>query len=118
MAKNKFCCNSRVIHENIVEKVESQMLSDEQFFAIEKYFKALGDRTRIRIVWALCKHEMCVCDLANLLSMSVSSISHQLRELKINNLIKYRRDGKTIYYSLCDQHVFNFIENAVEHIME
>lgn len=118
MSRNKYCCDCGTIHAELVEHVKTEMLEDKEFDTVEKYFKALGDRTRIRIVWALFNHEMCVCDLSNLLSMSISSISHQLRELKLCKLIKSRRDGKTIYYSLFDRHVENFVNNALEHIME
>lgn len=118
MSKNKYCCDCNVIHGEVVENVKNNMLSDEDFAQISNYFKALGDNTRIRIIWALYNSEMCVCDLSNLLSMSISSISHQLRELKINKLIKARRNGKTIYYSLMDEHIKNFVKNALEHISE
>lgn len=118
MSKNKYCCDCNVIHGEVVENVKNNMLSSEDFAQISNYFKALGDNTRIRIIWALYNSEMCVCDLSNLLSMSISSISHQLRELKINKLIKARRNGKTIYYSLMDEHIKNFVKNALEHISE
>lgn len=118
MSKNKYCCDCDVVHCDVLNKVQNKMLNDNQFLRIKKYFKALGDGTRIRIVWALFNSEMCVCDLSNLLSMSKSAISHQLRELKINNLIKAKRSGKNIYYSLYDKHVKSFVQNALEHIME
>ena len=118
MSKNKYCCDCDVVHCDVLQKVKSEMLDKTQFLQIEKYFKALGDSTRIRIVWALFNHEMCVCDLSNLLSMSKSAVSHQLRELKLNNLIKAERCGKNIYYSLYDKHVKSFVKNALEHIME
>ncbi len=118
MSKNKYCCDCDIVHIEVLDRVKSNMLDENQFSQIEKYFKALGDSTRIRIVWALFNHEMCVCDLSNLLSMSKSAVSHQLRELKFNNLIKAQRNGKNIFYSLYDNHVKSFVKNALEHIME
>lgn len=118
MSRNKYCCDCNMLHEDVVKSVKSNMLSVEDFSQISRYFKALGDSTRIRIIWALYNSEMCVCDLSNLLNMSISSISHQLRELKINKLIKSRRKGKSIYYSLMDEHIKNFVKNALEHISE
>lgn len=118
MSRNKYCCDCNIIHAEVVNSVQNSMLSSEDFSQISNYFKALGDSTRIRIIWALYNSEMCVCDLSNLLNMSISSISHQLRGLKINKLIKSRRNGKSIYYSLMDKHVKNFVKNALEHINE
>lgn len=118
MSRNEFCCDCDVVHKDVVECVERKMLKDTQFCLVSNHFKTLADPTRMRIVWALFNHEMCVCDLANLLSMTKSAISHQLRVLRINNIVKSRRDGKTIYYSLYDEHVTKFVKIALEHIME
>ena len=118
MSKNKYCCDCNIIHQEVLDNTKGKMLKDNEFSVIANYFKALGDNTRIRIIWALYNNEMCVCDLSNLLNMSISSISHQLRELKINKLIKSRKVGKTVYYSLTDKHVENFVKNALEHIAE
>lgn len=118
MSKNEYCCDCDMVHSDMVEHVRGEMLKDAQFCLISNYFKTLADPTRIRIVWALLNHEMCVCDLANLLSMTKSAIYHQLRELRINNIVKSRRDGKTIYYSLYDEHVSKFVKITLEHIME
>jgi ArsR family transcriptional regulator len=98
--------------------VKTKMLAITEFVQISKYFKALGDDTRIKIMWALFNHEMCVCDIANLLSMTKSAISHQLKELKDNNLIKSRKEGKTVFYSLFDKHISIFIKNAYIHSKE
>lgn len=118
MTRNSYCCDCEVVHQEVIESVKNNMLSKENFQTIVGFFKAIGDATRIQIVWALYKHEMCVCDLANLLSMTKSAISHQLRELRINNIVKFRKSGKTVYYSLKDNHISNFIINAFEHVKE
>ncbi len=118
MTKNEFYCDCTVIHEDILKKVSLKMLTNSEFDAITKFFKTIGDSTRIRIMWALYNHEMCVCDLANLLSMTKSAISHQLRELRIAHLVNFRKSGKTVYYSLADDHVTSSIKNALEHVRE
>lgn len=118
MSKNEFCCDCDMVHENIVKEVGERMLQNDQFCRASEMLKAICDPTRIRIVWALYQSEMCVCDLANLLSMTKSAISHQLRVLRINNIVKSRRDGKAIYNSLKDEHVSNFIKITLEHISE
>ncbi|MBQ8451791.1 MAG: winged helix-turn-helix transcriptional regulator [Clostridia bacterium] len=116
--ENEFYCDSKVIHKHVVDKVQEHMLAENEFEEITRFFKTLGDSTRIKICWALYKHEMCVCDIASLLSMTKSAISHQLRELRVNKLVKCRKTGKTVYYSLDDSHVSSFIKNALEHIRE
>ncbi len=118
MTKNGYYCDCNVIHSEIVEKVESKMLPKEEFEQITIFAKALADQTRIKIVWALFNNEMCVCDLANLLSMTKSAISHQLRELRLAKLVSFKKNGKTVYYSLSDKHVENFLINASEHVKE
>ncbi len=118
MTKNGYYCDCNIIHANIVKDVEKQMLDKNSFLQISKFFKALGDETRIKIMWALLKNEMCVCDLANLLSMTKSAISHQLRELRMAKLVNFKKNGKTVYYSVADKHVANFLINACEHVKE
>ncbi len=118
MTKNSYYCDCNTIHRDTVAKVENKMLTSAEFDAITKFAKALGDKTRIKIAWALYNNEMCVCDIANLLSMTKSAVSHQLRELRLANLVDCRRNGKTVYYSLADDHVSNFLKNAQEHIKE
>lgn len=118
MTKNEFYCDCTIIHQDVVEKVRKKMLDSSEFDAITKFFKTIGDSTRVRIMWALYNSEMCVCDLANLLSMTKSAISHQLRELRIAHLVSSRKSGKTVYYSLADGHVTSSIKNALEHIKE
>ncbi len=118
MTKNEFYCDCTIIHSDVLECVKTKMLDKSEFDGITKFFKTIGDSTRVQILWALYNHEMCVCDLANLLSMTKSAISHQLRELRLANLVKFRKSGKTVYYSLADDHVTNLIINALNHIKE
>lgn len=118
MAKNEFTCDCTVIHQDVVDDVSKKMLSQDDFSKASMFFKALGDPTRFKIMWALDKNEMCVCDIANLLSMSKSAVSHQLGTLRRANLVRFRRDGKTVYYSLADNHVESMMHAGVEHIHE
>mgnify|MGYP003183111149 CR=1 FL=1 len=98
-------CSCNIIHNDIVEKVKKTLPKDEILYDLAEFFKVFGDSTRIKIICALFESEMCVCDLAALLNVSQSAISHQLKTLKSARLVKYRRDGKVIYYSLDDEHV-------------
>ena len=118
MTKNEFYCDCTILHADVVEKVKNKMLKPNEFDEVTKFFKTIGDSTRIRIMWALYNHEMCVCDLANLLSMTKSAISHQLRELRLSKLVSFRKSGKTVFYSLADGHVTSSIKNALEHVRE
>ena len=118
MSKNNVCCDCGVIHGDTVDKVKEVMLQDEKFADISDFFKVLGDSTRMKILWALDKSELCVCDIATLIGMTKSAVSHQLKVLKNNNLVKNRRNGKVVYYSLADGHVQDIIEKAVEHLDE
>ena len=92
--------------------------ADEEVYYLAEFFKVLGDATRIKILYALLEGELCVNDIASKLSMSQSSISHQLRVLKQNRLVKFRREGKTIYYALADHHVVTILSQGLEHIEE
>lgn len=116
MAKNEFICDCNVIHQDVVNNTSKNMLTEDLFFKIAHFYKILGDTTRIKILYALDKNEMCVCDIANLLSMSKSSISHQLSNLRQSKIVKYRKEGKEVYYSLDDTHVQKVIEMGIEHI--
>ena len=118
MNKKSVCCDCGVLHGDAVEKVRKIMPQDEAISDISDLFRVLGDSTRIKILWALDKSELCVCDIASLICMTKSAVSHQLRVLKDNNLVKNRREGKVIYYSLADSHVQDIFEKAVEHINE
>ena len=118
MGKNELSCDCDVIHEEVVARVAKKMPPEESFFELSDFFKVFGDSTRIRILWALDESDMCVCDIAVLLNMTKSAVSHQLRQLRASDLVKTRRDGKVIFYSLADDHVKKIIEMAVEHLEE
>ncbi|WP_313133361.1 ArsR/SmtB family transcription factor [Anaerocolumna sp.] len=119
MAKNEtILCDCDVIHSDVVESVKKKMPEEDILYDLSDFFKVLGDSTRVKIMWALDESEMCVCDLAVLLNMTKSAISHQLRSLKQANLVKFRRDGKVVYYSLSDDHVKEIFEKGLEHIRE
>ena len=109
-------CDCNVIHENVVEDVKTKMLDNEFITEISTFFKILGDNTRVKILFALDHNEMCVCDIANVLNMTKSSISHQLSYLKDLNIVKSRKSGKEVYYSLDDEHVKEVFEVAISHI--
>jgi ArsR family transcriptional regulator len=107
-------CNKE--NKTLVEKVKNEMAKDEVFFELADFFKLFGDSTRIKIIYILFESEMCVCDIAEILGMSQSAISHQLRVLRTGKLVKYRKDGKEVYYSLDDYHVKNIIDQGYAHI--
>lgn len=111
-------CGCNVIHEHVVGSVKEKMPAEETFFELAGLFKVFGDSTRIRILWALGESEMCVCDISALLNMSQSSISHQLRILKQARLVKNRKDGKVVYYTLDDSHVKHIFDQGLDHISE
>ncbi len=116
MAKNEFVCDCNIIHQDVVDEITSVMLKDDLFYKIADFFKILGDTTRTKILFALDKEEMCVCDIANVLNMSKSSISHQLGTLRRSGIVRCRKEGKEVYYMLDDDHVKKVIEVAIEHI--
>ncbi|MGL5150292.1 MAG: ArsR/SmtB family transcription factor [Clostridium sp.] len=111
-------CNCNIIHEDVVIKVKDTLPQDETLYELAEFFKVFGDSTRIKIICALFQEEMCVCDLAALLGVSQSAISHQLRTLKAARLVKFRRDGKVIYYSLDDDHIKHIFDEGLKHIKE
>jgi len=111
-------CDCNVIHEDVVAKVREQMPEEEILYDLAELFKVFGDSTRIKILWALDQDEMCVCDIAYLLNMTQSAISHQLRVLKQAHLVKSRREGKVVYYSLADEHVKLILDQGLIHITE
>lgn len=111
-------CDCEVIHQDVVEKVRSEMLDDDSLINMADFYKALSDSTRIKIINALYISEMCVCDISVLLNMTKSAISHQLKNLKELNLIKSRKQGKEVYYSLADRHVGIVFEITKEHVQE
>jgi ArsR family transcriptional regulator len=111
-------CDCNVIHQDIVVKVKENMPDEENLFDLAELFKVFGDTTRIKILYALATSEMCVCDIAVLLNMTQSSISHQLRVLKQAKLVKYRKEGKIVFYSLDDEHVKMIFDQGLLHITE
>ena len=111
-------CEYMHVQEAIVQKVQQQMPNEDVLFDLSELFKIFGDSTRIRILYCLFASEMCVCDIATLLNMTQSAISHQLSVLKKNKLVKSRRDGKTMFYSLADSHVVTILDQVVEHVTE
>ncbi|GAY76779.1 cadmium efflux system accessory protein [Sporolactobacillus inulinus] len=111
-------CEQTIIHKDVVQKVSKAMSNDEDLENVADLFKIFGDRTRIRLLRALYQSEMCVCDMAYLLDMTQSAISHQLRILKQAKLVKNRKEGKVVYYSLADQHVMQILVQAYDHIKE
>lgn len=111
-------CDCDVIHSEIVEEAKKFIPEEEKLYDLADFFKVFGDSTRIKILWALDRYEMCVCDLAVLLNMTKSAISHQLKTLRQEKLVKYRREGKNAFYSLQDEHVKNLLEIGLEHIDE
>ncbi len=116
MSKNEFICDCNVIHQEIVDKTIKKMPDENTFNKLAEFFKLLGDTTRAKILWALDQNEMCVCDIANVLNMSKSSISHQLGTLRRSNIVKCRKQGKEVYYTLDDDHVKGLFELGLEHI--
>lgn len=111
-------CDCEVIHEEVVNKVRGKMPKEETLYDLAELFKMFGDTTRIRILWALDEAEMCVCDIAALLNMTQSAISHQLRILKQAKLVRNRKEGKVVYYSLDDEHVRLIFDQGLAHIKE
>ena len=111
-------CESEIIHEDTVKKVKATFPKDELIFDLADFYKIFGDTTRVKILYALDKSELCVCDISALLGMSVSAVSHQLRALRESDLVRTKRDGKVIYYSLADEHVRSILECGIEHIKE
>jgi ArsR family transcriptional regulator len=111
-------CDCEVIHEEVVNKVKARMPEEEILYELAEVFKVFGDSTRIRILWALDEAEMCVCDIAYLLNMTQSAISHQLRVLKQAKLVRNRKEGKVVYYSLDDEHVRMIFDQGLAHIKE
>ncbi len=111
-------CDCTIIHEDIVKEVGENMPEDEGLYDLAELFKVFGDTTRIKILYALFAAEMCVCDIAVLLNMSQSAISHQLRVLKQARLVKYRKQGKVVYYTLDDDHVKEIFDQGLIHINE
>jgi ArsR family transcriptional regulator len=118
MKKKIPLCDCEVIHESLVKRVRRRMPKEEDFYDLADLYKMFSDSTRVRILWALSREEMCVCDIAVLLGMTKSAISHQLKSLRLANLVKYKKLGKEVYYSLADNHVKDIFRKGFEHIHE
>lgn len=112
------CCDIFQIHEELVKKAEENILDEDRLKELADFFKVFADTTRLRILSVLFQSEMCVCDLAEVLGMTQSAISYQLRILKQMKLVKNRREGKTVFYSLADGHIQTIMNQGMEHIME
>ncbi len=112
------CCDVVCIHEDLVKKVREHMPQEELVKELAEFYKVFADPTRVKILYVLLVSEVCVCDLAESLGMTQSAISHQLRILKQMKLVKNRREGKVVYYSLADGHIQNIISQGMEHIKE
>ena len=112
------CCDTLLVHSDIINDIQHHMPEENRLRELADFYKVFGDATRIRILYVLLQHEVCVCDLAEILGMTQSAISHQLRVLKQMKLVKNRREGKTVYYSLADGHIQTIINQGMEHIEE
>lgn len=113
-----FTCDCEVIHEDIVNEVKAKIQSKEEYLKLAALFKMFGDGTRVQILHALEQHEMCVCDLAVLLGLTKSAVSHQLKALRLANLVKFRREAQIVFYSLADEHVKKIMNIGFDHILE
>lgn len=116
--KESLCCDTEEIHEELLKIVDETMPDETELDSLAELFKVFGDPTRIRILFVLFETEVCVCDLARALNMTQSAVSHQLRILKQSRLVKNRREGKSMFYSLADDHVRTMIAHGREHILE
>lgn len=116
MSRNEFICDCNIIHQDIVNNTLNNMIDENLLNKLAEFFKILGDTTRTKILFALDQNEMCVCDIANVLNMSKSSISHQLGTLRRSGIVKCRKQGKEVYYMLDDDHVKQLFEVGIEHI--
>lgn len=112
------CCECKVIHHDAVQQVRAQMPDVDAVYEAAELFKVLGDTTRAKIICALSVSELCVCDLSALLNMTQSAVSHQLRTLKQARVVKFRRSGKVVYYSLDDEHIQTLFNMAIDHVTE
>ena len=118
MANSEFTCSDTAVHEDAVKYVNSVIPPEEITARAAVFFKVLGDPTRLRIIWAISCREMCVCDIAAVLGMTKSAVSHQLSKLRSANLVSCRREGKSVFYSLADEHVEGMLKSGMEHVHE
>ena len=118
MPNTLYSCNCDVIHEDIVSEVKEKIQSKEEYIELATLFKLFGDATRVQILHALEQSEMCVCDLAVLLGVTKSAVSHQLKALRLARLVKFRKEAQIVYYSLADDHVKEIRDKGFEHLRE
>ena len=120
MEKNKIAetCDCDIIHEDVVERVKKTLSEKDEYIELASLFKMFGDGSRVQLLHALEFEEMCVCDLAALLGITKSAVSHQLKALRLANLVKFRREGQNVYYSLADDHVRKILDMGFDHIHE
>ena len=111
-------CKDEHLRGEVISDIKNKMPDIDLLYDLADLFKIFADSTRIRILYLLHEGELCVCEIANALDMTISAVSHQLRVLKNSNLVKYRRDGKTVYYMLADNHVKSILNQGMEHIEE
>ena len=111
-------CEYQYVHEEVVNKVKHEMPEDETLYDLAELFKVFGDSTRVKILYALFEAELCVCDIAQLLNITQTAASHQLRVLKNSKLVKFRKEGKNVFYALADDHVRSIINQGIEHVEE
>ncbi len=116
--QKELLCQENCIHPEKVERSRQQIPDDDTLITLSDLFKVMGDMTRVKILSALLDHELCVCDLSELIGMGQSAVSHQLRVLRASKVVKFRRDGKSIYYSMDDHHIRALFDVALEHINE
>lgn len=107
-----------ILHEDVVNEVKKKIPQDEMIYDLAEFFKVFADSTRMKIIYALMENELCVCDIANIVQTTQSAISHQLRLLKQSKLVKFRKEGKVVYYSLDDEHISQIVKKGREHIEE
>ena len=116
--ENTPTCQEEELHPEAIHRVREKLPQDEVLYDLAELFKIFGDSTRVKILYALLEGELCVCDIAKLMEVTQSAVSHQLRVLKGSKLVKFRREGKTVYYSLADEHVIRILSQGMEHITE
>ncbi len=111
-------CENLNVHKDVVKEVKKLMPNEEHLYEVSELFKVFGDSTRTRILAALFEHELCVCDICKVVNMTKSAVSHQLKVLRDANLVKFRKSGKEVFYSLADNHVVMIYKMALEHVCE
>lgn len=116
--KSEFLCESSHKHTELIEEVENNLLSHKNIEDVSALFRIIGDPTRLKILWIIKDHELCVCDICVLMDMSKSAVSHQLAVLRSANLVKYKKEGKSVFYMLSDEHVSQLINICLEHTKE